>query len=336
MTRRRAGFTLIELLVVIAIIALLVGLLLPAVQKVREASARIKCANNLKQMALAVANLETTTGQYPLNSTGSLGATAAPFSAGYVTDLLPYVEQDNVFKIYSRNANWYDPANQPPRMTRVGTFECPSATRPGQAFEYTTVYGSSQPRALIEGAPIDYANTSGVSGGLNSRLSLGLSGDDLKGPISFGTPAKVASITDGTSNTILFAECAGRPFLWQKRRQIASPLPPGAPPTPKTWSTSNPYPFPTGGTWISSLKGMSIDGASFDGVTGDSSPAFGVSWGDCTVNCSNDNEVYSFHAGGANVAMADGSARFLKESTPIRVLAALVTRSGGEVIPGDN
>ncbi len=335
MTKLRRGFTLIELLVVIAIIAILIGLLLPAVQKVREAAARMSCQNNLKQMALGVANLEVTTGVYPLNSTGTLGATAAPFSYGYVTDLLPYIEQNALFANYDRNANWNSASNTAGRMSVVKTFVCPSSTRSGQAFEYTTVNGSSQPRALVEGAAIDYANTSGLGSGLVARLSLGLTGDSVKGPISFGTPARVASITDGLSNTMLFAECAGRPFLWQKRKQISSPLPPGPPPTPKTWSTSNPYPFPTGGTWMSSLKGMSIDGASYDGVTGDSSSAFAVSWGDCSVNCSNDNEVYSFHTGGANVAMTDGSVRFLRDSIPLTVLAAMVTRSGGEVIPGD-
>ena len=331
----RRGFTLIELLVVIAIIAILIGLLLPAVQKVREAAARVKCQNNLKQMALGVANYEGANGKYLLNSTGSLGATAAPFSAGWVTEILPYIEQDNLARMYDRNANWYDPSNQTFLRTRVSTFECPSAVRPGRAFEYTTVYGSSKPRALIEGAPIDYANVSGLGSGVIARLSLGLTGDSFKGPISFGTTARVADITDGLSNTLLLAECAGRPYLWQRGKQISSPEPPGTPPTPKTWSTSNPYPFPTGGVWGSSLKGMSIDVTTFDGVSGDSSSAFAVSWGDCTVNCTNDNEVYAFHSGGANVAMADGSVRFLKESIPLPVLCAMTSRSGGEVIPGD-
>ena len=332
-TRRRA-FTLIELLVVIAIIAILIGLLLPAVQKVREAASRMKCSNNLKQMALAMANFEGTYQTYPQNSTGSLGATAPPWSTGYVPDLLPFLEQDNLLRLYNKNANWHDAANQAARMTRVSTFECPSTNRPGQAFEYTAI-ASGGPRVITEGAPIDYANTSGLGSGLDFRLN-NLGTERRKGIISFGKPAKHTVVTDGLSNTLMFAEVAGRPYLWQRRRLNSSPLPPGTPPTPKTWSTSNPYPFPTGGTWASSLKGMSIDGASFDGVTGDSSSAFAVSWGDCTINCSTDNEIYSFHPGGANVAMGDGSVRFLRESISIQALAALVTRAGDEVIPSDN
>jgi prepilin-type processing-associated H-X9-DG protein len=251
-----------------------------------------------------------------------------------VPDLLPFLEQDNLLRLYNKNANWHDAANLSARMTRVSTFECPSTNRPGQAFEYTAI-GSSGVRVITEGAPIDYANTSGLGSGLDFRLN-NLGTEARKGIISSGEPATHAFVTDGLSNTIMFAESAGRPFLRQKGRSVTSLLPPGTPPTPKTWSTSNPYPFTTGGTWASSLKGMSIDGASFDGVTGDSSSAFAVSWGDCTINCSSDNEIYSFHTGGANVAMGDGSVRFLRESISIQALAALVTRAGGEVISGDN
>ncbi len=280
-----------------------------------------------------MANQEVTFGKYPLNSTGNIAATAAPFSAGYLTDLLPFLEQDNLFRTYDKNANWHAAANMTARLSRVSAFECPSTVRNGMAFEYTAI-ATGGPRVLTEGAPTDYGNTSGLGSGLDFRLN-NLGTEGRKGIISFGIASNVAAVTDGLSNTIMFAECSGRPYLWQRGKQIVTPLPPGPPPTPKTWSTSNPYPLQTGSTWASSLKGMSIDGASFDGVTGDSSTAFAVSFGDCAVNCSTDNEIYAFHPGGANVSMGDGSVRFLRDSVPIRVLAALVSRAGGEVTPGD-
>src|SRR5436189_6463235 len=128
MIRRRA-FTLIELLVVIAIIALLIGLLLPAVQKVREAAARTKCQNNLKQLGLALHNFAGANGYFP---TSTRASATAPVRNAWTTFVLPYFEQDSLAKGYDFNYNWDDPKNLPVTSVPVKTLVCPSNPTPGQ------------------------------------------------------------------------------------------------------------------------------------------------------------------------------------------------------------
>ncbi|MBX9623707.1 MAG: DUF1559 domain-containing protein [Gemmataceae bacterium] len=307
--KNRPAFTLIELLVVIAIIAVLVGLLLPAVQKVREAAARAKCQNNLKQIALACSNYEVAAGRFPSSHV------TAPYRHGWPALVLPYLEQEPVRAIYVMTAHWHDPANEPARMAKVPTFLCPSAS-PGRVGR-SAVPGT--PGSPFTGAAWDYTNVSVIGQPLMAML-------EYPNPAGYGQTwwgvinsrgSAFNQITDGLSQTILVTEDASRPEYWVKGRRVADRVPPFGGDGPGE---------AVGGVWADHQKGFGVEGTSPDGNT---------LTGPCGVNCNNAFEIYAFHPGGANAAMADGSVRFLREAIPIRTLAALCTRAAAEVVSED-
>ncbi len=295
----RSGFTLIELLVVIAIIAVLIGLLLPAVQKVREAAARAKCQNNLRQIGLAILQYEQGKGRFPpaiATSTGGPPTDPSVYKHGYAQYILPYLEQENVFRLYRWDRFWNDPLNQPALSTPLNVFLCPSSPGGELATENGQTYGRT-----------DYVAVYGVDPNLVTSGLLGTWNGNIDGVLGFGTAFRMAQITDGTSNTLMVAESAGRPDQYQVGRRTGGTGPAVG------WGVCN-------GVYPINLDGMSADGAN--------------TVGPCPLNCSNDHEVYSFHTGGALAVFADGHVQYLRSGMSIVTMAAIVTRDGGEVISG--
>jgi prepilin-type processing-associated H-X9-DG protein len=197
----------------------------------------------------------------------------------------------------------------------VNTFLCPSA---GDARGGSSAV-PGVPGSPFAGAAWDYTNVSVVAQPLLAYLNYP---DPASYPtvwrgVMSSTGSTVAQVTDGLSNTLLLAENAGRPEYWVKGRRVTNLIPP--------FGGSGVPGEVTGGLWADHQKGFGVEGTSADGFT---------TVGECAINCTNAYEVYAFHLGGANAAMADGGVRFLRESLPIRTLAALTTRAGGEATSG--
>lgn len=300
--RDRAALTLVEVLVVIAIIAVLVGLLLPAVQAAREAGRRGQCMNNLKQLGLAMHQHHDTYGKFPP------GVVLAPFlvpqgsiqgAHGFGPFLLPFLEQESLGRMYRWDKRSQGPENQPVAQEPLSVMQCPAAQSP----RYVTALEDPMNYSYGgKGACSDYTGIREIDPEL---IQLGLVDEpgNNQGVMTRNYLTRMADITDGTSQTILLTECAGRPTMWRVRRPVAGI-------------------YALNCAWVGGTLTFG-QGSSDDGTT---QP------GPCAINCTNDHEVYSFHPNGANVIFVDGSVHFLEANIDIRLFGRLVTRAGGEVV----
>ncbi|MCU0876954.1 MAG: DUF1559 domain-containing protein [Pirellulaceae bacterium] len=341
--RARRGFTLVELLVVIAIIGVLVALLLPAVQAAREAARRSQCSNNLKQIGLALHNFENTYGYMP---PFDFDFTANPNPANPLGDqrqghpplamILPFMEQGNIASAVRTDFSAIDPANWPPNWgtniaagVTVKSYVCPST--PTRTLDLSPYFiGAGLPNAgpFVIG-PADYAAVKGYHDNFQAACApLSPSGSGNGGALGVegrmqppGTlligKAKFADIIDGTSNTLLMAESAGRHQVYSRGRKPVSPNTPGT----AGWSLNGGYSDVNNAIQI---RGFDNLGLSMHG-------------GCCAVNCTNGGstaayQLFSFHPGGVNILRCDASVSLLSESIATGVLGGLASRAGAEVI----
>lgn len=318
---RRKGFTLIELLVVIAIIAILIGLLLPAVQKVREAAARTQCRNNLKQLGLALHNYHDTFGRLP--SAHEIGVnwysaiprdpppsglsgsypTNGPFFS-WATQILPFIEQENIFRQWNPKAwPWWQyqtglPATGANALNglEVKTFKCPA----DQRASLTLNYGG------VKVALTDYMGVNGRTEGRTSPNSGNQYYWGQDGILYVNAAVKMATIYDGTSNTLMIGE---------------------RPP-----SNTSEY------GWIYAGSGDHPYFGTTDVVLGvaEYSPVRGrEKFRPGNLNDPLDEHrwhYWSLHPGGGQWTMADGSVQFIAYNVSPTVLDGLATRAGGEVV----
>lgn len=311
---RRRGFTLIELLVVIAIIAILIALLLPAVQQAREAARRIRCRNNLKQIALALHNYHDAHGFFPYGLNGYGGGCPNYLTFGsWRVMILPYIDQAPLYEEFAPHFGasercggtsvrglpehripldvYFCPSEAGGRSGGVATgwpheLQCPGDAAVASYVGCTGAHPAAQcSTQLCDGSncPCEFVgfhfrSRGGRFSGIFSQNSLGADS------VSF------RNITDGTSGTLLLGEVA------QRRGDVGS------------W-------------WTCQFGGWPH-----------ASTTTGINWAGRTHVWANSEAFASYHEGGANFALADGSVRFISENVDLNTFAALGTRAGGEVV----
>jgi prepilin-type N-terminal cleavage/methylation domain-containing protein/prepilin-type processing-associated H-X9-DG protein len=369
--RCRRGFTIIELLVVLAILATLIGLLVPAVQKVREAASRIKCANNLKQFGLALHGYHDTQGYLPPGITTWMNGEDAAHTG--FTYMLPFLEQDNVYKQFNLKRQWYARPNYAAVAFELPLMYCPS-NRSGGSMDLTAeiyAWGGDMPPKV---GSTDYILCKGANAAIHQNAALipttargvfnvyvdGTNPDfqNLDG-VTRGLVVRLTDIKDGTSTTFAIGEGAGNTPRYQLRQmtlvnnQVALGNVPAINPytgavivPDQAWSAASiageNHPWYVSVFGVTAQYGIGPDPRDEPMNNRLVMPAayadteFSGNWsGDNRDGWAFLSGFRSMHPGGCNFLFCDGGVRWVSESINPAVYRALSTYAGGEVVPGD-